>query len=187
MAIFLELFNWAILIALIIFSAWSFYLQYKADRVTTTKDLLLAYVTGGALAVVTMVFGVTGDIVKTSDSIKLDTVSIRETLERGTPLIERPERADPPIISADKELAALLEFNRQQTQLLRSLLTLTGSAADKVGQNRQLLERILETSGTNPNLVAKLSGSQLFIQLNLFCTVPTGDEGSNCVVVPNER
>ncbi|MEE8294976.1 MAG: hypothetical protein V3R64_04630 [Sphingomonadales bacterium] len=177
MAIFLELFNWAILIALIIFSAWSFYLQYKADRVTTTKDLLLAYVTGGALAVVTMVFGVTGDIVTTSNSIKADTVSIRSTLEGEGPI------ATPP----DAQITELLRVNHEQTHDLEKVLEAMANLQKNSEQTNQLVERILGASGTRVGLTAKFSGSQLFIPLNLFCTIPVGDETSNCVVMPNER
>jgi len=176
MAIFLELFNWSILIALIIFSAWSFYLQYKADRVTTTKDLLLAYVTGGALAVVTMVFGVTGDIVKTSDAIKADTTSIRSTLEGGGPAPRLP----------DARLTQLLSVNHEQTHDLEEVLEALANLQRNSEQTNRLIRLVLEKPGGNQEIPTRLSGSQLFIQLNLFCTIPDGDRSSNCVVVPNE-
>lgn len=177
MALFLELFNWSILFALIIFSAWSFYLQYKADRVTTTKDLLLAYVTGGALAVVTMVFGVTGDIVKASDSIKADTVSIRSTLEGGGPAPMLP----------DAQITQLLRVNQQQTRDLGRALEAMANLQRNSEQTNRLIRLVLEKPGGNQEIPTRLSGSQLFIDVNLFCTIPADDRPSNCVIVPNER
>lgn len=179
----MELFNLAVLIAFIYFSAWAFYLKFKANRVTTTRDLLHAFITGGILAVTTMVFGVTGEIVKASSTIKEDTVSIRATLEGSGAESRGETQALPP----NEQLAELLRVNQQQTQVLRRLLGMTDGVGNNVDQTRQLLERLVEVSGSNPDIPAKLSGPQMFIQLNMFCTIPEGDETSNCVVVPNER
>lgn len=133
----LELFNVAILIALIFFSAWHFYLRFVSNRVATIKDLLLAYVTGGALAVATMVFGVTGDIIDDTKAIRQDTVSIRTTLREGSPPIERPERADPLVNLENEKLAEILEVNQQQTQILRMVLSGLADLQKNSGQANQ--------------------------------------------------
>ncbi|MCH7806969.1 MAG: hypothetical protein IH995_07495 [Proteobacteria bacterium] len=191
----MELFNLAILIALIYFSAWSFYLKFKANRVTTTKDLLLAFVTGGTLAVATMVFGVTGEIIDASASIKQDTVSIRSTLEGGTrpeaadSAFERVGTADPQINPGNDQLVELIKINQQQTQVLRRLLGQTEGLIEKVDLTNQLIERILTASGSDQQIPTNFSGSQFTIQLDLVCSLPRTSVvllPASCVIRPSE-
>jgi len=144
MTFFLELFNLAILIALIFFSAWSFYLKFKADRVTTIKDLLLAFVTGGALAVATMVFGVSEEIKLASEDIKKDTVSIRATLEEGG---RNQGNGHPQMIPEIEQLIELLEVNQRQTLDLRNVLGVLADLQKKSEQsNDEGLAELLEVN-----------------------------------------
>ena len=191
----MELFNLAILIALIYFSAWSFYLKFKANRVTTTKDLLLAFVTGGTLAVATMVFGVTGEIMAISDEIKQDTVSIRSTLEAGTrpeasdSAFERVGTADPQINPGNDQLVELIKVNQQQTQVLRRLLGQTEGLIEKVDLTNQLIERILAASGSDQQIPTNFSGSQFTIRLDLVCSLPRTSVvrlPASCIIRPSE-
>lgn len=124
-----------------------------------------------------MVFGVTGDIVKTSDSIKADTVSIRSTLEGGGPTSTPP----------DAQITQLLRVNQQQTRDLGRVLEAMTNLQKNSEQTNRLIRLVLEKPGGNQEIPTRLSGSQLFIDVNLFCTIPADDRPSNCVIVPNER
>lgn len=173
----MELFNLAVLMAFIFFSAWAFYLKFKANRVTTTRDLLHAFITGGILAVTTMVFGVSNEIINASSDIKQDTASIRSTLEGGGPTTTPP----------NEQLGELLRINQQQALDLGKALRAMADLQRNSEQTNRLIRLVLENSGSQQELPTRLSGSQLFIPLNLFCTIPEDDKSSNCVVVPNER
>lgn len=116
----LDLLNIILIIALIIFSAWSFYLRFVSDRVTTIKDLLLAFVTGGALAVTTMVFGVTGEIMAISDEIKQDTSVIRTSLGQGEVADSARERPQD-LRGIENNLNNIFRLLERNTQALQGL------------------------------------------------------------------
>lgn len=72
-------FSTILVIALVYFSIWCFVLRFKGGWVCTTKDLLAAFISGGALGVIVMVSGVTDDIKQDTIAIDAATKTIATT------------------------------------------------------------------------------------------------------------
>jgi len=193
----MELFNLAVLIAFIYFSAWAFYLKFKANRVTTTRDLLHAFITGGILAVTTMVFGVTDEIIDATTSIKQDTVNIQSILVEGDGV-----GSDQPLnLLTKKDLAELYRLTAMNADTLQGLVATTNEINKKLddvnrtlltasgGENSDALQGLVSTTD---EINKKLDGANKTLRtvLNLTCLFSDGQGASlikDCAIRPNER